>query len=289
MNNGWVGIYSERANRTIVIDNKINDSRTGISLIRQFNITVRGNIIFNNTRGIMGNNSNECIFSGNNIFSNNRAAVDWPDIERGIGIHLEESHRNTFLYNHIYNNDHYGIIIEDSKSNIITSNKVSNSNISSIYVLRGGSNIISSNNIRYNTQIGICIDTSIGNIIYQNEISDNYIGAFLDVSYSNIISNNYFENNSGYGIRLSEWGDNKILDNYFHNNVMGDISDISNNHNSLDGIPVFMTILFTIIFIEAITIILCYRKIIKLRVIADNKKGTLKVNTKPRKKHLTYW
>jgi|GEM_PF-1562139 len=174
------------------LQNKINSTRGGISVLNSSNLVIQGNQI-NNTQVhavcIMGSNS------GNNVVSENTIM----NIDGG-GIMLHNGpHHQIIADNPISGNSVGGILVYGSPSNTISGNIISDNSVYGIHVSGSTSynNTIIGNTIEGITDFGIFLEKGPHqNTINTNTITTNNIGIILDDSTYNTIYDNFLCNNN---------------------------------------------------------------------------------------------
>ena len=142
-----------------VVGNIITNNTNGILSWENSNNTVVDNTISNNQRGTWLRNSIRCNISDNTM-SNNQE-----------GVYLELSNSNSIGGNTVTFND-FGLRLNESDYNVIRENTVTNS-ILGIGLYDSGSNTLEDNNVTSGSSQGIRLDHSGGNILRGNNISDN--------------------------------------------------------------------------------------------------------------------
>jgi len=185
----------------------VNALMYGIALAYVENGYIANNTIANNLgHGVYLRGSDKNVIEYNNIISN-----------IGSGLRLEYSRNNTIRYNNI--RDHYdGINLKYSDNNTIEFNNIINNDRNGIHFEYSNKTVIKGNTIAHNNYFGIYIIRSRGIIIIYNNITNNYNGGiglvYLDdgiIEYNNIELN-------GYGIALSDSG-NDIINIIAQNNI----------------------------------------------------------------------
>ncbi|MHA1380769.1 MAG: NosD domain-containing protein [Candidatus Helarchaeota archaeon] len=258
--NGYLifGIYLEKSNNIILINNLVNNNTDqynsfgyGIYISTSINITLTNNTaMFNDKYGIRLFFTINCTLNGNNLSSNSFA-----------GIQLFQAKNNTFFRNFISNSSE-GIIIDESNNNTLKNNTLINCGVS-LYGSKKSmisNDIDSSNTVNnkpiyyYKNQTNIIVPKGGGQYIFVNmnfsKILDTIIyegfGITLCYSKSNIIRNTTIISNLNSGILLENSHNNSILNNsILHNSQNGiqltysDNNSIINNnisYNKYDGI-----------------------------------------------------
>jgi nitrous oxidase accessory protein len=172
----------------------INGNRSGIEIQYNDNITIKNNIIRNNSVGIAVYNSLNSSIIGNTISNN-----------RNTGLYLGDSELCVIVHNIIYNNTD-GIDLRGSNKNIIRDNLIVNNTISGVslknrLLSEAGPGGFSDNNILERNQIegnkyGINLAYSERNNISANRLIQNEFGIYSDRSLNNTIGNNDYVKNT---------------------------------------------------------------------------------------------
>ncbi len=211
------GISLSWRNNITIKNAEIKAFDNGIYFFRASNISIFGNNITNNKKGIyFSEGSGGCqSISGNTIIANDN------------GIHLE--HCGAIISkNNIIANDNNGIY-SDSGWSTITRNNITNNNYG-IQLRVGGANIIgnsiAANNIGIHAFMG-------GGTISGNNITENGSGILLEFSNAISISQNNMTKN-GDSIVLSEsTSHNKITENNITNNNNGVMLNLNSESNEI--------------------------------------------------------
>jgi parallel beta-helix repeat protein len=186
LQNQYDGIFGVELTNGILGNNEIIANQDGVHLLSLDNMTVKGNLISNNS---------------------------------GFGIIFESASRTDFSENIIFNNDQVGIGVYYSTTNRISNNSILNNSCGIGEWSSTGQ--IFENRISNNTQYGVFIMNSNGNSISKNNITSNGMGLLLDErSDSNNIVLNNISSNQGIGVRLDNYSNyNNIQSNIFNRNL----------------------------------------------------------------------
>jgi parallel beta-helix repeat protein len=184
----------------------INADKSGVEAKYSDNITIRDNIIVNNSAGITIDTSEKSSIIGNNI-SNNKY----------FGLSIDNSDSCEILRNTIYKNTG-GIDLRGANRNIIRDNVILN-----------------------NTEYGISLKNRLlseagpggfsdGNLIEKNQIEGSRYGIDMKYSERNNISANRLIRNE-YSIHADRSLNNTLKDNYYLNSTNNISSDGSSRNN----------------------------------------------------------
>ncbi|MCD6512938.1 MAG: right-handed parallel beta-helix repeat-containing protein, partial [Thermoplasmata archaeon] len=216
------GIYvALGSNGNEIRNTTIHDCLYGLYISSSYSTTAVNNIITNSTDGILLENSDTAVISGNTLAYNSN------------GIHLISAggSGNTIRDNTIYNNTRYGIFLEYSKESTAGNNEMIN------------------NTVYGNGEWGIYLYSSSTNSITQNRIYENGQGIFANLSDDNTIDSNLIHDNSGYGLYLISSNGNRINNNsisfstvgiYFYRASQGDQYKIGGNRIWNTTIGIFL-------------------------------------------------
>ncbi|MHA2339232.1 MAG: right-handed parallel beta-helix repeat-containing protein [Candidatus Hodarchaeales archaeon] len=149
------------------------------------------------------------------------------------GLHLKESNNNTISRNVIYNHNSLdylfsNIFLDFSSNNIINDNLLYLSNIGINLHNSANNNEITNNNIYKHSEIGIRLEYVIENKIINNNLENNsWYGLFLTQgSQKNVICFNEFSGNGGQESQANDDGSTNIFDgNYWFDFVGVDVND----------------------------------------------------------------
>jgi parallel beta-helix repeat protein len=230
------GIYlTDDCNRTIIIDNTINNTHHAISLRFSSNLTASRNKITNSSEGIMSWNNDDVIIS-DNVIKNS----DYRGIMVLFG-KTDDFARNILISgNIIENSKYYGIDLDAVADSVITNNTITEiygCNILpgyGVYVGAFAKNIILSYNNIKSCVYGIFLDESWyppGPMITckNNIISYNDFGAVLyGLQFYNVITKNEIRNND-VGVALYGYIKEGQIRAPFQNWIVG--NNISENTN----------------------------------------------------------
>ncbi|MCZ7402399.1 MAG: right-handed parallel beta-helix repeat-containing protein [Candidatus Methanoperedens sp.] len=172
--------------------------------------------------------------SSNNTVKNN--IVDNSVSPNNVGIHLENSNKNTITNNTANSNIDYGILLDSSSNNKLTGN-TANSNTDTGIQLFNSSNNALANNIANSNTIGIDLQFSSNNSLTNNTVTSNIEGIYLESSSNyNTVTNNILISNIDTGIWLDASNNNTVINNTIKlsdygmyvepYSVSGDIGDI---------------------------------------------------------------
>jgi len=162
--NGNTGIYFDRSNDSVVMENNAIDNVDAIFASLSDNCTIYRNLVGNNThRGILVTNS------WNFTVSNNR----------------------------VYSNGWYGINANASGNGLIVQNNVNENYYDGIGLLNSGNCTVAENKVNNNVFFGIWLDSSDDNFIYHNNFINNGIQAIATLStnhWDTGVEGNYWSN-----------------------------------------------------------------------------------------------
>ena len=245
------GVYLFGRNNVTIKNVEIEAFGVAVRLSNSSNNRVFGNVMTNNSYGVVTQFSENDWISGNamsggarvgsyGIFSDGsgNASIIGNNITAcELGIRLFGAIDHTLVQNNIMDCIESGIEVESSSNNTISMNNFTSNGNHGIYLHFGSSgNNISLNSVRATHNIGIAqynagpndmFDNRItGNAIgvlgcsrlFANEISDNNIGIMLDGAGGAMIFENNVTENTQYGIRLQYSHLNLIYRNNFVNN-----------------------------------------------------------------------
>ena len=223
----------------------------GFLILHSSNITVYGNNVTNNERGLNIYDASNNSISKNNIFANlemgillsicsssNVSLNNITDNKWGIQAG-QYSNSNSFYENYIANNTVVGFAVTDSDDNNVLGNEITKNN-GGVHISSSSGNNISGNCIVDNNY-GINHDLSNYNNIIENNITATYGHGVLLTrsSYNNITRNNIIATN-GDGIRLDisysvPSTRNRITENLITESYRGAYLNSSSNYNVLNG------------------------------------------------------
>jgi len=219
------------SNNVTVRDQVIADVGNGIQVENCEDITLKDNIVANNTwNGIDIDLSPSTILQNNTCYGNEDGGIYIsysPDsiIEEntcfdngGTGINVFDSDQSLVQDNVCYSNDYIGIYLRETYFVTVVNNNCTDTNIG-INIFRHGNHNVSSNLLPDN-EVGIYLSQTDENIIHMNDLS-NYAteGILLADSMMNIVSNNTCIGNYGdVGIQSGVGSS----DNVFTNNTIRD-------------------------------------------------------------------
>jgi parallel beta-helix repeat protein len=206
------------------------------------NVTIKGFTItsVSGYSGVLLDNSNNCVVSGNIISGNgsgitlkgssdNTISDNRIDSVHGNGIDIRDSSLRNEVSQNVLDRDHYGIVVFNaSNNNLIYDNFVNSSDLVGIRLnwLGAGYAPVVGNNITKNILCGdgegIFLDNpSDHNLVYGNTISNNSYGIHLRLSNSNTITRNKVVPNT-YCIYLESSNNSLIYDNFLKNGACWD-------------------------------------------------------------------
>ena len=193
-----------------IIDSIIDHSENGfgVQIDGQTSSTIVKNNIFNDTKGIIIENSNSVSIHSNHI-SNCTGSNPALKLVSSDGNHIEE---NSFSDNL------YGIYLQHSSYNYISNNTIFSNSGSGIYINGGTNNDIIDNLIYENANFGIDLGSSYGSVS-GNNIYDNYIGITI-AGNGNSIFNNIIQNCNYLGLYAKSSSSNNII---YNNNFLDKI------------------------------------------------------------------
>lgn len=198
------GIYIANTKNSIIYNNTISKTRSGIYLDSSQNNT------------ILNNNISNCTLNGIEIFrSQNNSLLSNNLNYSKRGIYLDSfSFENRIINNSVLNNKNTGIYIDGgSWQNKIIGNKVYNNTDRGISIQNGCYNSQIINNNISKSEYGITVSGVNNNNISNNIIFNNQIGIQIyPLSYNNIIYSNLLLENSYYGMFLGEEGIERTVD-----------------------------------------------------------------------------
>jgi parallel beta-helix repeat protein len=240
------------------ITNSVDLPNSGIYMENNNNVTISGNIFYDNWAGVYTSYSENNIIINNTInycergmlianSNSNEILNNSCEFNKLGGLTLYYSENNEVSNNLCNNNSFFGISNEYSNKNQIKNNNcVSNSYGIALYL--ASYNEIQNNSCNYNSHAGIFTDSSNNNRIMDNICNFNTFGIVPGKSNSITIEHNYIHNSiigSGIMIQLSE----SII---VRNNVLtsctinfyGDTPEMFNSHtidtsNTVEGRPVY--------------------------------------------------
>jgi parallel beta-helix repeat protein len=166
---------------------RVQDVYAGIHLYRVDYCNISGNILTNNSAGIM------LSYSDSNIMARNNLTRNWG----AIGLTWDCNY-NTILENNATGSEEWASIYVDmSEYNTISHNHIYGNTARGIFLRRAMNNIISENNITTNNPCGISVEeNSQFNSILENYIIENNCGIKVLYSSDNIFYHNNFINNT---------------------------------------------------------------------------------------------
>jgi parallel beta-helix repeat protein len=186
--------------------------------------------VYDNSRGIVVQYSDENQIKSNNVYSNNIQ-----------GIYLSGSHENEVKDNNV-NNNRLGIRADDSDLNDIKSNTIHSNSYYGFFLLRANENKIMQNKVYENGRDGIRTWTSSDNMIKLNDVyENNYDGISLNFNSNgnSVKLNNVYKNgdgiNFGDGIFIYNSDNNEVKLNTVRSNLLAGVhlTDTSTG-NSID-------------------------------------------------------
>ncbi|MGY5876759.1 MAG: right-handed parallel beta-helix repeat-containing protein, partial [Candidatus Thorarchaeota archaeon] len=227
-------------------------SSHGIFIIETNNYNVSQCTVYNTSRGILLEESIECVVHGNDVYSNldNGIAIELA-INNTVTANIVYSNGNSgiFLYgntgtivdgNVIFDNSNLGqcgIDVHFSDDVTIIDNQIHNNTYCGINLLNSSRTIITENIISNNSAHGIVGVHSDNTTIHDNDISDNgWWGGMTQIDPPDlcgivfggttgwIISSNRIWNNNASGIAIQSASDSEIIDNEIFNNTDRGIS-----------------------------------------------------------------
>jgi parallel beta-helix repeat protein/VCBS repeat-containing protein len=217
---GWDAIWVLHSLNTIITDNVINGTVSGIAISYANYTYISNNSGLYNDVLIQIDYSNECDIIGNN--------ASWCN---QVGIYSgSPCNNNTISNNQAWNNTWHGIYWTAGQNNEISNNTASGNQQYGIY-LADGNNVLDNNTVRYNTNGGFYVQSS-GNNITRNTVSDNPGDGMYMMGSSNTVRVNEIANNSGYGLYLTGANINTIYHNNIVNNANQAYDDSTNNWNA---------------------------------------------------------
>jgi len=160
-------------------NNKINNSKTGISIDDSRNIMVTGNSIKNNVNnGVNVKKTQNSVINKNQISSNGNN-----------GVSITDSKNITIEDNSIDKNGNNGVTLKNSNKTSINGNNINENQGSGIYFDGNVKDTqIKRNNINYNKYSGIALAKSGANTnINGNNITGNVIGININCSSDNLV------------------------------------------------------------------------------------------------------
>ena len=226
-------------------------NQSGIEISYDDNITIRNNIIRNNSAGITIYRSMNSSIIKNNIINN-----------KIVGLNLDGSTFCTIINNFIYNSTS-GIDLSGSNENSLSDNLIVN-NTNGIDLSGSNRNSLSDNLIVNNTASGVSLQNSLlseagpegfsdDNLLERNQIEGSEYGIRLKYSEGNNISANRLINNE-YGIYADRSLNNTIGNNEYINNAHNESSDGQSRNDIWRPDPfvalleiVFIFVLFNIV------------------------------------------
>ncbi len=164
------GIYLDKTDNGIILDNNCSKNNKGMYLTDCNNITLEYNEFSNNIQ---------------------------------FGLFLEECNNNTIINNIANNNDQDGIFISYGNDNNILNNSAMWNNARGIYVFYNKYTLIENNTLNFNNR-GLYIGQCEKCFVKNNTLDSNiYFGLYCYMGTNNNISNNYIKDSQEYGIYFS--------------------------------------------------------------------------------------
>ena len=235
----------------------------GINLIDAQNGTVMGNTIHSNPIGIILERTEATIFSGNEIFQNDR-----------YGMYLEFGATHNIIKNSFIHNNTNGIALENADNNTIAGNVISNCTTGIYFIYNSNENTIRNNNITNNSMYGIFISgRNSYNLVYNNTFYYNHgSGDTYNTSHVQAYDDgccNHWNTTSGYGNYWHDWAKNNDTNDengdgivdwpYRLDGVIG-AKDYYPQVSSSIPIPEFTPLLPTVISIAAFLEFIMWRR-----------------------------
>ncbi len=263
-NNGNGISLSGSSHHYSIANNTARNNNYGISLSwSSINNTVTNNsaesnnfglyvVWYSNSNNISNNRFRSSPNYGGYVFKSNDNNISYNNLSSsGMGLHIEESHRNILLLNNVTRSNNYGIDLYNSNNNSISNNNAKySSNVGIGLSSSNGNNI--TNNTAENNSRGISLQWSGSNTILNNSAQGDNIGIFLyqsngnnatgnkassdsngielSTSNNNNISSNTVTGNSNYGIHAYSSNSNNVTNNTVLNNGVGVYLDWSTNN-----------------------------------------------------------
>jgi parallel beta-helix repeat protein len=218
----WQGLLLAATINSTISENNITknqgSSTEGLLLWCSSNNTISENNITKN-----GENGMELYESSNNTIILNNITNNGR-----FGIYLYESSNNTISGNNITATygyaDSKGVLLEKSSNNVINGNIVTKNDYEGIVLAGSSNNMIIMNNITDNGDWGIDLTYlwpgyySDNNTIIGNNVTKNFNGIRLRLSWYNTLNANTVTNNRGKGLHMETASQNILRDNILVDN-----------------------------------------------------------------------
>jgi len=234
--NGASRGVSVSAPDSLVEDNRVSESYSGIYVAGMSRARLLSNIVSSNTgNGIDLSTSADSEVIGNLVSSNGAWGIylsgsvgnriEENDVSSNRrGIFLEQSSSNTLARNTAWSNEETssynygaGIFLRSSTGNTIEENNLSSNSYNGIRLEYSARNVLRGNSASGN-YYGVYLLSSSANLLEQNEVSWNSDGIVLDSSSSNTLRGNRVTSNSDSGLDLSASSNNTIEANTIASN-----------------------------------------------------------------------
>jgi len=240
--NKFYGIGVSKSNNTIIYDNKVNVSKTGIWINKCDNVNLTFNkinvfdpnfaiaIYFSEARNctLNLNNFTNCglFLSGDEPQYYRYHKIDYSNKVNNRSIYYNISSSNLYIQEH----DNPGqIILVDCNHSLISDLNLSDSSIG-IHLM--DCNNITMHNITSNSNYaGVLIENTNHSVLSRHALSNSLFGLALRQGVNNTIANSTITLNSFYGIDLDSYSiSNNFYGNHFENN--SDNVECDNSQNS---------------------------------------------------------
>lgn len=217
----WVGLRDRTVPRDagwVVLKNcsgitvqglSIEHNDVGILLCYTNDSRIIGNIVKDNSQGIMLWASSNNLISENLIMHNHE-----------VGLRLDGDSRNNIIaHNKITANIGDGIYFEAAAGNTVTENHISWNEGNGIFIRNIQDSKVIGNNISFNKNCGVGFGFGPNGTIKMNYISKNMKGVWISNGFNNTVTLNSLVENMGWAIELEgSQKNNRIHHNNFINN-----------------------------------------------------------------------
>ncbi|MEM4332354.1 MAG: right-handed parallel beta-helix repeat-containing protein [Candidatus Micrarchaeia archaeon] len=205
----------------------VRDGATGVYVVPGLkNITIMNGTIFNTTRAIVVNSSNNTHIRGVVIYN------------ISTGIYLDPSYNNTIIGNMIFNGTQYGIEMDNSHNNTVANNTIFSILAGTGIYSKDGSNNTFLNNTIYNCTYGINIEYGTRDRVTLNDIYNftNGAGIRIENSAHALVNLNRIHSFGSRGALIISTNYSAFNNNRFYNipNICVEITQNS-DHNQVSG------------------------------------------------------
>jgi len=219
-------VYIYRSSGNIIANNSVISLEDAFTLDSSSSNTFDGNTVRNSIRGFYST------FSSDNNFTNNDVYLT------GVAFDLQNSFRNYYYKNNIFDTQGYGFSFLDSSDNVLVSNRINFSYGWGAQLINANNNVFENNTFSNSVFINVYLTTSNNNRFLRNNLSNANISVLFVSGSSNVFTNNTVTNN-GEAFALYSAIQNTFSGNKVSNNILAFGISPNSNGNSFDSNTVY--------------------------------------------------